>query len=141
MTIHADNLGKKLQHLSDAQLAAAQIPGVHLVFDDPTVGVEHLSGTSGVTDVFVFDGSAAGDNVTSIDHFDPTEDYILFRNMGGRDVLVSTWALTDQPIFGQDLTAAGDGVHGKIEITATTQTMDQSAIGHYVLSFDGTLVF
>jgi hypothetical protein len=141
MTIHADALSKKLQNLSDAQLGTAEIHGVHLVFDDPTVAVEHLSGTPGVTDVFVFDGSATSDNLTSIDNFDPAEDYILFRNMDGRDVLVGSWALVSQPTIGQDLTVPSNGVHGEIEIAVTTATTDPSVIGHYVLPFDGTLVF
>jgi hypothetical protein len=139
MTVNPNALGEILQQLPDAQLTTVHLPGVQLVIDDPTVPIEHLSGTSGVTDVFVFDGSAASDNLTSIDNFDASEDYILFRNMDGRDVFVSTWAVVNQPIFGQALTVPSDSVHGTIGILATTQTADSSVIEHYVLAFDGTL--
>ena len=139
MPIDANALGEILQHLNDAQLTTVQLPGVQLVIDDPAVANETLSGTAGVTDIFVFDGSAASDNLTSIDGFDPAEDYILFRHMDGRDVFVSTFAVIDKPIFGQALFAPSDGVHGAIAISATTQTADPSVIEHYVLAFDGTL--
>ena len=116
--------------------AVNKLPGVNLHVDDPNIRVEEFFGTDGEIDVFVFDASVALDNITLLSNFDSGEDFFLFENVEGRDLVVGD--------LGEGLGVNFVLFHGTGEganILAFGVPHEQEAVEEMLLPFDGQLVF
>ncbi|MCP3412525.1 hypothetical protein NLM16_00235 [Bradyrhizobium brasilense] len=73
-TDHMSTIGQQ-------QLPSNISPAVHIVHDDASIQFQLYTGTTGVTDVFVFDLSQyQGNSVDAIDNFEADRDVIAFIN-------------------------------------------------------------
>jgi hypothetical protein len=127
-------IDKVLKVLDHSVQAADRLPGVDVHVDDPAVKTEEVIGTDGVTDIFVFDVGVPTTNIALLRNFDPGEDYILFKNMGGRDLTVGD---LDHDNFNLVLFPGGQESDNIIVFGVPYQ---QDPIKALVLPFDGHLV-
>jgi hypothetical protein len=122
--------------------AAEHLKGVDLHIDDPLVRNEEFIGTDGVTDVFVFNAGVIATNVTSLRNFDLGEDYFLFQNMEGRELVIGDLGVWDsgQPI-GFNFVLFHSTPDNKGANILVWDVPYQQDIEQMVLPFDGYIKF
>jgi len=143
-----DQAVAQLDHANDPQKALAHfenklehMPGVNVFVDDPAVHTEEFIGTDGQHDVFVFDASFETVNVALLRNFDAGEDYMLFANMDGRDLIIGDmgeWSNGD-PIGFNAVLFHDNGASANIVDFGVPY--EQEVIEHTILGFNGHLVF
>ena len=136
-------IDKVLNVLEHSVKAADNLPGVDVHVDNPAVKVEEFFGTDGVTDIFVFDAGVPMTNIDQLHNFTPDEDYFLFQNMEGRDLVVGEQQFggSGQPIAFNFVLFHSNSESANIIVWDHDAPYQQDSIQSAVLPFDGHLVF
>jgi hypothetical protein len=143
MTKNGIPIDKVLNVLEHSVKAADNLPGVDVHVDNPAVRHEEFFGTDGVTDIFVFDAGVPTSNIDQVRNFTPGEDYFLFQNMEGRDLVVGQHQFTDsgQPLVFNFVLFNSPPGSNILVFDDHDAPYQHDSIQSAVLPFDGHLVF
>jgi hypothetical protein len=132
MPLNPKTLTNIVEHASSTAL---QHLGVNVHVDDPAVKIEEIIGTDGKTDVFVFDVQPDSTNIDLLKNFDPSEDFLLFKNVNGSDLTVGDLG---EGLGFNVVLFSGSGSSNFLVFGAP---YEQDSVQSMILPFEGRLVF